>query len=376
MNVEAIRRDFPIVDNYTNLDNASLSPLPLPVVETVEKMLRQRAERGVKAFWDWLDVADEARSLLAQLINATPEEIALTQNTSEGINTVANMLDWQEGDNVVLNNLEFFPNYWPWLRQRNSGVELRIVPHRNGHMTVNDFASYVDDNTRVIALSSIAWINGLKHDLQALGQLAKEHGAYLVVDAIQSVGVSHVDVREGPVDFLSCGGHKWLFSLLGTGFFYCRRELIEQFEPAYVGWQSDADRLDYTFREYDLAPTAQRFMFGNTSMAGAHALQAGINYVNQIGLEQIEARNRHLTDYLIEQLKPLGVEFQSPLEDKYRSAFFNFVPSNAEAVHAAADAQGILVSVREGGIRVSPNFYNTEEEIDRLVEVVSRVEAG
>jgi cysteine desulfurase / selenocysteine lyase len=376
MDIEAIRRDFPITEKYANLDNASLSPLPLPVVQAVERMLQERAEHGVRAFWDWIAVANETKALLAALIHAEPEEIALTQNTSEGINIVANMLDWQKGDNVVLNNLEFFPNYWPWLRLRKYGVEIRVVPHRDGHLTVEDFARCVDDKTRVIALSSVAWINGLRHDLEAIGTLAKNHEAYLVVDGIQSVGVTELDVRQGPVDFLSCGGHKWLFSLLGTGFFYCRRELIEDFEPAYVGWQSDAERFDYTFREYRLAPTAQRFNHGNSNMAGIHALRAGVTYINSIGLAQIEQRNRWLTDYLIEKLSELEVRFLSPLEEKYRSSFFNFVPTDTAAVQAAADAAGILVCSREGGIRVSPNFYNTEEEIDRFVAVVRRLERG
>lgn len=376
MNIEAIRQDFPITEEYVNLDNASLSPIPEPVVQAVQQMLDERTRYGVEAFWNWIDVVDEVKAMLADLINATPEEIALTQNTSEGINIVANMLEWKDGDNVVLNNLEFFPNYWPWLRLRKYGVEIRIVEHRDGWITAEDFERCVDHNTRVIALSSVAWINGLKHDLEAIGSVAKAHDAYLVVDAIQSVGVTPVDVREGPIDFLSCGGHKWLFSLLGSGFFFCRGDLIEQFEPAYLGWQSDAEKFDYTFREYQLAPTAQRFMHGNTSIAGAHAMRAGLQYINDIGLENIVARNRQLTDYLIERLRPLGVRFMGPLEDKYRSSFINAVPSDAEAVQEAARAEGIIVSVREGGLRISPHFYNTEAEIDQFVDVVRRVERG
>ncbi len=370
MDINAIRQDFPITKEFTYLDNAGLSPLPNQVVKAVEGMLHERSQKGTKAFWGWLEKADEVKSLLAGLINATPDEIALTQNTSEGINLVANMLDWRAGDNVVINNLEFFPNYWPWLRLRKFGVELRIVQHRNGFITTQDIAEQTDDRTRVIALSNIAWINGLKHNLNEIGALAKQHGAYLVVDAIQSVGNMELDVRQGPVDFLACGGHKWLFSLLGTGFFFCRKELIEKFEPVYLGWQSSDSRLDYTFREYTLSPTAQRFMHGNTSMAGVFAMAAGINYINQVGLKNIENRNHELTGYLIEQLQTLGVGFLSPLEERYRSSIVNFLPLDAQAVYKEAEARGIVVCVRGGGVRVSPNFYNTTEEIDQLIEVV------
>lgn len=374
MDINAIRQDFPITQEFTYLDNASLSPLPLQVVKAVEGMLNERSRKGVKAFWGWMDKIEEVKRLLAGLINATPEEIALTQNTSEGINMVANMLDWHPGDNVVINNLEFFPNYWPWLRLRKFGVELRVVQHRHGLITTQDIAEQTDDRTRVIALSNVAWINGLKHDLVEIGSLARQHGAYLVVDAIQSVGNMDLDVRQGPVDFLSCGGHKWLFSLLGTGFFFCRKELIEKFEPVYLGWQSSDNRLDYTFREYTLSPTAHRFMHGNTSIAGVFALLAGIGYINQVGLKNLENRNRELTSYLIERLQSLGMEFLSPLEEKYRSSIVNFLPSDPQAVYKAAEERGVVVCVRGGGIRVSPNFYNTEEEIDRLAEVVKMVE--
>lgn len=370
MDIQAIRRDFPVTEEYTYLDNASLSPLPLPVIKAIEDMLNERSRMGVKAFWGWTEKIEEVKCLLAGLINAMPEEIALTQNTSEGINIVANALDWMAGDNVVINNLEFFPNYWPWLRLRKFGVEVRIVRHRNGYITTQDIAEQTDERTRVIALSNVAWINGLKHDLVEIGALARQKGAYLVVDGIQSVGTMELDVRQGPVDFLSCGGHKWLFSLLGTGFFYCRKELIEKMEPVYLGWQSGEDRFDYGFREYRLSSTAHRFMHGNTSMAGVFALRTGINYINAIGLKNIENRNLHLTNHLIEQLQPLGVQFLSPLEEKYRSSIVNFMPSSSEVVYKAASEQGVLVTVRGGGIRVSPNFYNTEEEIDRLVEIV------
>jgi cysteine desulfurase/selenocysteine lyase len=374
MDIEAIRKDFPITNTYTNLDNAGLSPFPIPVKEAVEKLVHDRTVHGVKAFWDWVDTVDETRELIAALINATPEEIAFTQNTSEGINIAANVIDWSPGDNVVLNDLEFAPNYWPWLRLRRFGVEIRMINHKNGRITTQDFVELVDDKTKVIALSSVAWINGLKHDLSEIGALAKKHNAYLVVDAIQSVGNSCIDVREGPIDFLACGGHKWLFGLLGSGFLFCRKELIEQCEPVYLGWQSDEDRFDYTFREYQLAPTAQRFQHGNNSIAGIFSLNAGIKYINRIGIKNIESRNRYLTDYLIEQLQPLFIDYLSPLEEKYRSSFINFIPSDSEGVFNLARERDILICVREGGIRASPNFYNTEEEIDQLVEVVNEVE--
>jgi selenocysteine lyase/cysteine desulfurase len=376
VDLETLRADFPITQKYNNLDNASLSPLPLPVVRAVEKMLSERSQLGVDAFWPWVTISDETRALIAGLINAEPEEIALIQNTSEGINIVATMLDWRTGDNVVVSNLEFGPNYWPWLRLRKMGVEVRLVEHRDGLITTEDFAARVDGRTRVLAVSSVAWTNGLRHDLPALAEVVHSHAGYLAVDGIQQVGNSRLDVRQGPVDFLSCGGHKWLFGLLGTGFFFCRRDLITQYEPVYVSWQSDAERFDYTFREYSLSPTARRFNHGNTSVAGHHALHAGISYINRIGLDAIESRIGRLTHRLIAGLRPLGVRFLSPLQDRYRSAIVNFIPRDAQALVEQARARNILACVRQGGVRVSPSFYNTEDEVDQLIELTEQIQNG
>jgi len=380
VDVAKIREDFPITrEGRRYLDNASLSPLPAPVVAAATKVYQERCETGVDRYWDWLDVADEARSQCARLIGAEADEIALVENTSTGINTVAHMLPWEAGDNVVVTDLEFFPNLYPWLRLRKRGVEVRIIrsqkPDGTWDVTLDDLRAASDGRTKLFSISHVAWINGLRFDEAAVGALAQERGAYLLLDAIQSVGALQVDVRQGPVDFLACGGHKWLLSPLGTGFFYCRRELIQQFEPAYISWHSDRSRFEYHFRdEYELDPTAKRFTPANINMAGVYGLHAATNYLLDLGMAQIERRNLALSDRVVDGIRALGLRFLSPLRREARSAIVTFVPSDLERTLQALSEARIAVSMRKGGVRVSPNFYNEEWEVDRLLEVVAEVE--
>jgi cysteine desulfurase/selenocysteine lyase len=383
MDVAKIRKDFPItLEDRIYLNNAGVSPIPTPVVSAASDFYRQRSRLGGEVFWEAVRMSADVRAQCAGLINAEADEIALIENTGTGISIVANMLPLKEGDNVVINDLEFFP--YQWLRLRKNGIEIRVVrsekPDGTRDVTVDDLRAVCDERTRVIHVSAVSWINGLRQDLAAVGALAKQYGAYLVVDAIQAVGALQVDVREGPVDFLSCAGYKWLLSPLGTGFFYVRRDLIEEFEPVYVGWLSDESAGSPTggqsSEECHLACTAKRFMCGGFNMSGMYGLQSGINYLLHVGLEEIENRDMALADRFVEGIQEMGLGFLSPLRRDARSQIVTFVPTDAEKTQQALEAAGMTLPRRLNGIRVSPSFYNEEWEIDKLLDVVREVEKG
>jgi cysteine desulfurase / selenocysteine lyase len=376
MNIDTIRREFPITEDIAYLDNASLSPLPRCVVAAAAAELEDRSRRGVDGFWSWLDVIDDTRAKVAALLGATADEVTFLQNTSEGINVVANMIDWQHGDNVVINDLEYYPNAYPWLKLAARGVEPRVVRHTDGSITPAGLGAVVDRRTRVVAISHVAWINGLRHDLVAISDICRASGAYLCVDAIQSLGAGPVSVADGRIDFLASGSHKWLMAPLGLGIFYCRQELIERFEPPFVGWQSD-DRgfssQEYGFRDhFTPGSTARRFNHGNINVAAVHGLHASMSMLEDIGWERVFARNRMLSDRVVAGLSALGVRFLSPLDAGRRSNIVNAIPNDLQRTLAALKAARIAVSTRAGGVRISPAVYNTEEEIDWLVAVFAR----
>jgi cysteine desulfurase/selenocysteine lyase len=378
MDIDAIRTQFPVTQRYTFLDNASLAPLPLAVVDAVANELRERAEFGVEKFWGWLDNIEILRGNIARLIGATPEEIAFTQNTSEGINIVANGIDWREGDNVVISDLEYFPNTYPWYNQARKGVEVRVVRHRHGFFPLEAVAALIDSRTRVVSLSHVAWVNGYRMDLDALSRLCRAHGAYFCIDAIQSTGATPVDVSDGQVDFLACGGHKWLFSPTGTGFFYCRKDLIGALSTSVVGWQSDArpsGSQAYGFAEdFTPGPSARRFNHGNSNLAGLHGMHASLKLLDQVGWRAVQERSRMLADIIVDALAQRGFRFFSPLASEHRTNIVNIAVSDVQATMAALKAAQIQVSSRLGGVRVSPAFYNTEAEVERFIDVIVRTE--
>ena len=235
----------------------------------------------------------------------------------------------------------------------------------------------VDDNTVAVAVSHVEYVNGFRHDLRALSEIAHEHGAYLIVDAIQSAGVIPIDVKRDNVDFLATACYKWLLSPPGAGYLYVKEELIEKFEPPFVGWASVKEEVFETLDFWDiwslrLSETASRFEVGSPSFISLVGANEALKMLLNIGIENIEAQIIKLTEHLIEAVKNLGLKLQTPEDRRYRSGIVNFKIEKAQEITQKLGEKGIVVSARAHGIRVSPHFYNTKEEIDKLVEEVKR----
>ena len=364
--IEKVRENFPIVKNKIFMNHAAHSPLPKPVFESMLEYLKEASEQ-------WVAETDleMAKKLFAKLINAKPEEIAFVPNTSTGLNIVANMLDYSEGSNVVTTDLEFPSVVYPWLRKK-LGVKVKYVNNVDGKILHEDFENAVDDDTAAIVVSHVEYANGFRNDLSFLSKLAHEHNAYLVVDAIQSAGAIKIDVKRDDVDFLITACYKWLLGPSGIGFLYVKEELIEKFEPPMVGWASVEPQVFETVDFWDiwnlrLSKTASRFEVGGPNVIGCIGAAAALKLILGYGIEKIENRILDLTDYLIDRVREAGWKLQTPEEKSYRSGIVNFlIDKPMERVEQLAK-KGIIVSARANGIRVSPHFYNTEEEIDQLV---------
>jgi len=329
------------------------------------------ARRFVRRAWEEYGTLDqELRQALGQLINASPEEIAFVQNTAEGINIAAHAIPFQPGDNVIFCDMEYPANVYPWMNLERRGVEVRIIPHREGGLALGDLKEHIDERTKVVAVSSVEFLTGFRNDLKGIGELCKARGPYFVVDAIQSVGVIPLDVRECQIDMLSCGGFKWLMGPCGLGFFFCRRELIEEMIPAYAG--ADCVVGAENFRDYDLTflPNAKRFEPGTGNYVGKVGLLASVNLLLEVGIEEIQRWTLHLTDLLIEDLQERGYQIASCLRPEHRSAIVSFSTPDVRADYEKLIANKVIVSLRENYIRVSPHGYNTEEEVLRVGQVL------
>lgn len=370
--LEKIRELFPIVQNRVFLNHAAQSPLPRPVADAVHKYVEDYANFGFSS----LEEEDYGKALFARLIGAKKEEIALVENTSVGLNIAANVLRYPPGSKVVTTDLEYPSVVYPWLR-KSLGAKVHYVKNVDGKILLEEVEKAVDDKTVAVVVSHVEYVNGFRNDLRALSQIAHEHGAYLIVDAIQSAGAIKIDVKRDDVDFLATACYKWLLSPPGAGYLYVKEELIENFEPTFVGWASVKQEIFETLDFWDiwslrLSETASRFEVGSPSTISFVGATAAIKMLLDVGIEKIEERILKLTSHLIEGVKNLGLKLQTPEEKQHRSGIVNFQIANPKEVVRNLRSKGIVVSARAHGIRVSPHFYNTETEIETLVDTLRK----
>ena len=367
-----IRALFPIVENKVFLNHAAQSPLPKPVAEAMHRYVEDCSNFGASP----LETSDLGKSLFARLVGAKPEEIALVENTSMGLNVAAHVLRYPPGSKVVTTDLEYPSVVYPWLR-KSLGVKVDYVRSADGKLLLEDFEKALDDSTVAVAVSHVEYVNGFRNDLRALSQIAHSHGAVLIVDAIQSAGVIPIDVKRDGVDFLTAACYKWLLGPAGAAYLYVREELIEKLEPPYVGWASVKQEIFETVEFWDiwslrLSETASRFEVGTPSTVSFVGAAEAMKMLLDFGIEKVERRVLELTDHLIEKVKALGLRLQTPEEPQHRSGIVNFKIEKPKEVVERLRKNGIIVSARANGIRVSPHFYNTKTEIDTLIDEIRK----
>lgn len=374
MNVHAAREEFPVTRNFNFQNHAAVAPL---------------SRRAAAALSHYADVArdfgylDESfprhaahvRSLAARLIGANPDEVTFCKNTSEGLSFVANGLQWSTGDNVVLANVEFPANVFPWMNLRARGVRLKMVVEENGRIPLDKMLAAIDSRTRVVTISAVQYLSGFRADLAALGEACRERGVFLCVDAIQALGAVPLNVSTMNVDFLAADGHKWLCGPEGAGIFYCTKSLLDHLRPSTVGWMSMKETKhfgDYVFEFHD---DARRFDAGAYNVPGIYGLGAAIELVLEIGIDVIYERLIALTDRLVDGIRAKGYRISTPRQAGEKSGIVTFFSDAKDLAHIQQHLQRehrIIIALRDDRLRASPHFYNTEDEIDQLIDVLPR----
>ena len=373
MNFEDVRKDFPIKRERVYLNNASIGPCSSRVTNAVSELLTDVQMRGRRHYPEWCRYADEtARTRAAQLIGAESTEIAWVPNTTQGIGLVANGLDWHDGDNVIIADIEYPSNVYPWMNLKDRGVEVRFVEARDGRIENAAIEALIDRRTRLISLSSVQFSNGFRLDLDALCELREKHGVLVHLDAIQHLGALAMDVSTQPIDFLSAGGHKWLLGPIGSGVFYCRNASLEHLKPSVVGYHTVDKPLDHSDFELTPRPGAARFEEALVNFPGIFGLDAAIETILELGVDRVESYILGLTSVAIEGLREKGFDLLSSTAEEERSGVVAFQhPTIAAAdIDSKLQAAGVDVAVRRAALRISPSFYNDEDEIDRFLEAL------
>jgi cysteine desulfurase / selenocysteine lyase len=369
-----LRSEFPITRNWAFFDHAAVAPLTAKARAAMDLWAKDLTENGDVYLGRWMKHVQKVRALFGQLLNADPLDIAFVKNTSEGIGIVAEGYPWQAGDNVVTAEEEYPANLYPWMNLASRGVELRRVASRGGRLLVDDVCAAMDDRTRIVSLSWVEFASGFRNDLDVIGELCRQRGALFFVDAIQGLGVFPVDVQRSPIDFLAADGHKWLLGPEGAGILYVRRELVDRLHAVGVGWNSVVGALDFSRIDFTLKPHAGRWESGSLNVPGIVALGASLQMLLDIGIDAVSARILDVTGHLCRRLaeRKGPIVFSSRLPGEGSGIVSLDVPSPAE-LKTRCLANQIVVNHRAGRLRVSPHCYNTVEEIDKLVELLTAV---
>ncbi|MGE6758004.1 aminotransferase class V-fold PLP-dependent enzyme [Corallococcus interemptor] len=374
---ESYRAEFPVLKDQLYLNHAGVAPTSTRAAAAVKAWMDDVVNHGVLHERGWEAHCEKVRGLAARIIGASPEEVAFVRNTSHGLGLVAEGLDWQPGDEVaVATSIEYPSNVYPWLHLKHRGVEVREIPTPDGGVTPEAVASVLTPRTRLVAVSSVQFATGHRTDLDALGELCERRGVLLCVDGIQSVGCIPVDVKKSRVHFLSADSHKWMLGISGIGFMYVAKDVLPRVRPVLVGWRSTTDAWNFNRSHFELRPDAAKFEEGSAAYPGIYALGAALELLLEVGTDAIGARIGGLLARLDAGLRGLGCDVGP--EPKDRAGILTFLPpgANVRALSAYLGEQKVSHSVRRGRIRLSPHFYNTEGEMDRLVELVRAYRPG
>lgn len=391
----AVRSFFPGTQNHVFLDAACVSLTPVQAEQALHRLAQDMLHcpaRDASAHHIALDrTAEQPRREIARLIGAQPRDIALVESTTQGLQAVAAAVPLGKGDKVLVGETEFLGLAVPWIpRQETDGFRIEVVPGPAGRIHVDDFARAVDSHTRMILLSSVQWSSGYRADMAAFSELAQQRGVILVVDAIQHLGAMPLDVEQTPVDFLVCGGHKWLNAPAGRGFLYVNPKRSER-PPSwgYLGIAEPAEGWAEYFatpsipavRSYDFVADARRFEVGGTAnYPGNAVLGASVALLNELGREAIAQHINRLTEFLINRLRSAGTKLVSDPEPPARSGIVTFTLGDGpardrELLHRLWDRR-ILISQRYtagvGGLRVSVHCFNNEDDLRQLLEAVKK----
>ena len=369
---EGLRRRFPLFERKTYLNSGSYCALADTVRDAFNAYMDDRLAVG--ADWDvWIGKSEAVRAAMAAVLRVTPEEVAVTASASAGINALASALDFSgPRKKVVISDFEFPTNAQIWHAQERVGAEVVHVPcAADGYIPLENFARLIDERTQIVAVTQVCYRNGARLDIAGITRLAHERGARMMVDCYQAIGAMTVDARALGVDFAVGGMLKYLLGTAGIGFLYVRSGLIRGLVPRNSGWfaQQDIGAMDITTNHPALS--ARRFEAGTPAVVNCYAAEAGLKIILETGTDAIEARVRALTRRCMDGLSAIGWSAATPADDARRGPMVAVPSRDAAGLFARLLEQDIVTSFRDGNVRATVHFYNSEADIDRFVAAMA-----
>jgi cysteine desulfurase/selenocysteine lyase len=369
MNISEARKYFPFLNTgMIYMNHAAVSPLSSSVIEAINKFLYVKSQTEIENYNDYVNLIAETKSGISEIINCVPTRLAFVDNTSNGLNILAQGLDWKSGDRIILNDLEFPSNVYPFLNLKRYGIEIDFVKSKSGTILFDDIEKAVTAKTKLVSISYVQFLTGHRADIKNIGEFCRQKGIIFCVDSIQGLGAFMLDVKDCCIDFLANGCQKWLMALEGLGFIYLSEEMQEKINQKYVGWTSVVSSWNLLDYNMTLKKNADRFQNGTMSAIGITALNASLKFLSSFGFKEIEKTILDNTEYFISSLDEIGLVPVLKNTDRINlSGIISFKSDKSQIIFNKLLKENIVGAVREGIVRFSPHFYNNREEIDKTI---------
>ncbi len=369
---DRIRHRFPIFQKRLYINSCSQGALSDSVRDAYSRYLEDWDERG--APWEyWVEKAEDARRVFARLVNADPDEVAVTTSLSAGLSAIATGLRYARRSKIVTTDWEFPTVGQIWHAQELRGARVvHVKDAGDGTIPLERFEAAIDEDTAVVSITHVCYRNGAMVDVEKVVHLAHERGALVLLDAYQSAGSLPLDVRELGVDFLAAGVLKYLLGSAGLAFLYAKRDVVERIWPTATGWFADRDVFEMDHRDYSPAANARRFQSGTPPVPAIYAGIAGMELMEEIGIAATRDHVGELNSRLIDGLDDLRATLATPRRPKRRGALICVRSKDAEALVEALGREGIVTSSRDGNLRISAHCYNSADDVDEVLAVLAR----
>jgi selenocysteine lyase/cysteine desulfurase len=367
--IQNIRSRFSIFRRKIYLNSCSQGPLSDAVQAGLENFISSWHEQGSP--WElWVNRYEEARTAFAQLINASPDEVAIVTSASAGINSIASALSFQERKKVVMGEFEFPTMGHIWLAQRARGAEVKFVGAEGNCIPAVNYEKMVDRHTLLVPLTHVCFKNGFRSEVHAITQIAHRSGALVMLDDYQDCGTRSIDVKGMDLDFFVTGTLKYLLGPPGLAFMYVRKELISSLVPTLTGWFAQTNPFAYDPQTIDLSPTARRFESGTPSVPNVYGAVPGFELLREIGMENVASHIKSLAQALLHSAVDLGIRAKTPADS---AGPLVVLPSKDSILLVQKlEENGIVASNRYDGLRISFHVYNTMEDVKAVVEVLKK----
>ena len=362
--IESARAHFPIFKNKIYLNSCSQGALSDAVEASMQAHIRSWHEHGSP--WErWVEEYEAARTAFARFIGATPEEVAVIPSASAGINSIASALDFGKRRKVVMGEFEFPTMGQIWLAQERRGAEIEFLAAQNGKICPDCYARAIDDQTLIVPLTHVCFMNGFRSEVAPIVKHAHERGALVMLDDYQDCGTRPINVKALDVDFYVSGALKYLLCPSGIAFLYARSELISSLTPTITGWFAQQNPFAFDVKHFDPATTARRFETGSPSLPHAYTATAALKLLDDFRREKTAEHIKYLTRALMDGARDLKIKVKTPAESVGPLVVLQMKDSDAMVKRMAAE--NIVVSNRMDGLRVSFHLYNTLDDVHAVL---------